>query len=92
MANAKKDGNYISTALALLESDGTTPINLVVDALTHSLEVDDNSSGSDNGPTPARALRDGNYVTTLIAVSSADGITPVALYADADGKLLIDHT
>lgn len=30
----------------------------------------------------AEAKRDGNSVTTLIAVSNADGITPVLLYAD----------
>jgi len=28
------------------------------------------------------AKRDGNSITTLIAVSNADGITPVTLYAD----------
>lgn len=28
------------------------------------------------------AKRDGNYITTLIAVSNVDGVTPVTLYAD----------
>ena len=30
----------------------------------------------------ADARRDANYITTLIAVSNADGSTPVTLYAD----------
>lgn len=30
----------------------------------------------------AEAKRDGNYITTLLAVSNADGVTPVVLYAD----------
>ena len=30
----------------------------------------------------ADAKRDANYITTLIAVSNADGSTPVTLYAD----------
>lgn len=30
----------------------------------------------------ADAKRDANYITTLIAVSNADGTTPVTLYAD----------
>lgn len=39
---------------------------------------------------PQRALRDENFVPTLMGVSSVDGITPVVLYADSNGKLLID--
>lgn len=30
----------------------------------------------------AEAKRDGNYITTLLAVSNVDGVTPVTLYAD----------
>ena len=39
---------------------------------------------------PQRALRDDNFVPTLLAVSDVDGETPVVLYVDSDGKLLID--
>jgi hypothetical protein len=39
---------------------------------------------------PQRALRDDNFVPTLLAVSSVDGETPVVLYTDSEGKLLID--
>lgn len=88
MANAKKDGNYRSTLLATLESDGRTTVAVCANPSNHGLCVEDGTTGSDNGPQ--NAPRDGNYVTALIGVSSVDGVTPVAVYADADGKLLID--
>ena len=38
----------------------------------------------------AQAARDNNYITTLIAVSSVDGSTPVLLRADpTTGRLLV---
>lgn len=41
----------------------------------------------------AEAKRDGNSITTLIAVSNADGITPVVLYADpTTHRLLVSAT
>jgi len=41
----------------------------------------------------AEAKRDGNYVTTLLAVSNADGTTPVVLYADpTTHRLLVSAT
>ena len=92
MSNAKKDGNYVSTITAVLDTDGITIENIFADPTSHALEVDDDTTGSDNGPTPERALRDENYVPTLYAVSSADGETPVALYVDAANKLLIDQS
>lgn len=90
MTNAKRDENNVPTMLGVLNTDGTTiiPIKIGIDAGDNVVKVDDNTTGSDLGPT--RALRDENYVTTLIGVSSADGVTPVAVYADANGKLLID--
>lgn len=45
---------------------------------------------SANIQNPQRALRDENFVPTLLAVSSVDGETPVVLYTTTDGKLLID--
>lgn len=39
----------------------------------------------------AEAQRDGNFVTTLLAVSSVDGVTPVAVYANpVTHRLLVD--
>lgn len=93
MVNAKKDGNRISTMTGVLNTNGSTIVNIQADpASNNSMMVDDNTTGSDNGPTPGRSLRDENYVTTLYAVSESDGETPVALYVTNSGELLIDHT
>lgn len=41
----------------------------------------------------AQAKRDENFVPTLLAVSSADGVTPVVVYADPDThRLLVQAT
>lgn len=88
MVNAKKDGNYVSSLLGTLNSDGRTTIVILADPSTHALAVDDGTTGSDNGPT--NVPRDANYVPALLAVSSVDGVTPVVVYADANGKLLIN--
>ncbi len=77
---------------AVLNTDGSTIVNVAAIAAAHTMMVDDNTTGSDNGPTPGRALHDGNYIPTLYAVSEVDGVTPVALYVTATGELLIDHT
>lgn len=90
MTNAKRDDNNTPAILAVLNTDGTTVTPVEINPVTHGLSVDNASTGTDQGP--ARALRDDNFVTTMLAVSDVDGVTPVALYVDADGKLLIDET
>ena len=89
MANAKRDENNIPTLTAVLNTDGETIVNVEAVASTHLLSVNNDVTGSDNGPAD-RAARDENYVTTLIGVSDVDGTTPVAVYANASGELLID--
>ena len=88
MANASKDENSVSTLIAVLNTDGEGIVRVGVDAATNTLNVEDNTTGSDFGPN--KALHDDNFVTTLIGVSSVDGVTPVAVYANAAGELLID--
>jgi hypothetical protein len=89
MSNAAKDQNGVSTLLGVLDSDGETLVRVKVnESSNNSLQVDDNTTGSDNGPSIAP--RDQNFVPALIAVSSVDGVTPVVVYADSNGKLLID--
>jgi len=89
MADAARDDNDVPTLIAASSADGTTIVRVQVIAATHSLRVDDNTTGTDHGV--ANAVRDSNFVPVLLAVSSADGITPVEVYADAaTGKLLID--
>ena len=90
MANAGKDGNFVSTMLGALNTDGTTPTPVKANASTHFIETDDNTTGSDLSDQPA--VRDANHVVGMMAVSSADGVTPVPLYVDSDGKLLIDSS
>lgn len=90
MADAKKDDNRVPTLIATLNTDGETMVNVTVNPSTHGLDVDDDTSGSDM--SSGNADRDGNRRTGLIGVSSADGVTPVEVYADSSGNLLINST
>lgn len=38
------------------------------------------------------AIRDGNFVPTLMGVSSADGVTPIPILVDSSGNLLVQST
>lgn len=87
--DASKDNNFVNTLTAVLNTDGATIVPLQADPVSHHLKVNDGTTGTDNGPN--RALRDGNDVPTMLAVSSADLTTPVALYADSSGNLLISN-
>lgn len=78
---------------AILNTDGSTIEALTADPTLHALSVDDNTTGSNNGP--AQAKFDDNHVPTLYALSSSDGVTKVPLYASVSGNnimLLINHT
>ena len=86
--NAPKDENSVSTLLGVLGTDGKTIVP--IKANSNRLSVSDGTSGSDNGPT--NALKDENSVSTLMAVSSAADGTPVVVYADVNGKLLVQTT
>lgn len=81
------DGNGMHTLLAV-GTDGSTLVNIKADATTHELSASDGTSGSDNGPS--QSFHDASHVPILMATSSADGKTPVAVYADVSGNLLID--
>jgi len=74
---------------ALLNTDGTTITVLVANPSNHGLSVDNNTIGSDNGGTYAHL--DENFRPTMFALSSAGDGSFVSLYADSDGKLLIDE-
>lgn len=76
--------------LGALNTDGVTPTPVKADPSTHFIMTDDNTTGSDLSDAPA--IRDANRVTGLMAVSEVDGVTPVPLYVDSDGKLLIDSS
>lgn len=88
MTEFARDENYVPVAGGVLNSDGVTPTPLEADPTSHALDIDDDTTGSDNSGN--NAYRDNNYVTTLIATSESDGKTPVPLYVDSNGNLLID--
>lgn len=89
MADAAKDQNFVNT-LICSGTNGTSIVRVKADPTSHALKVNDGTSGSDNGPE--NALRDGNNVPVLVAVSETDGVTPVVVYADSNGNILIDST
>lgn len=89
MTNAYRDENSVTTKIALSNADGTTILRVKVDPVTHALNVNDDTTGSDlSGDI---AARDENSVPVMMGVSSVDGVTPVPLYIDSvTGKLLIN--
>ncbi len=54
---------------------------------THLLHVDNNSTGTDYGIV--NAVRDDNFVPVLLAVSSADGTTPIEVYGNHNTNALL---
>ena len=60
MADAKRDGNYVPTLLAVSSADGTTPVALYADPTTHRLYVD---------------LPSGSGTVISVAVTTANGVS-----------------
>lgn len=90
MANAITDENNAKGMIAALNTDGETIKRLIANPTTHGLSVSNGTTGSDAGPT--YALHDDSGVPSLMAASSSDGTTPVPLYADSSGNLLVQST
>ncbi len=90
MENASRDENSVATILGTLNTTGASTVRIKVNASTHALKVSDGTSGTDYGPK--NALRDENDIPAVMAVSSADGVTPVSVYTDSNGNLLIQST
>lgn len=88
--NGALDQNSRSTMTARLNSDGMTVIRLEATASLHALNIIEGTTGSDNGGYAAGT--DDNDRPTLFAVSSSDGVSPIALYADSSGNLLVKNT
>ena len=86
--NALKDKNNVSSLIGIAGENGTTILRMKANSKEHRLKANDATTGSDNGPS--YALHDSNFVPTKIAVSDVDGVTPVPLYVDKNGRLLID--
>lgn len=87
-STALKDENGGSSLIATLNTDGKTIVRVEVNPTNHGLKISDGTSGTNHGQI--FAAHDASSVPTLIATSSVDGVTPVAVYTDASGNLLVD--
>jgi hypothetical protein len=83
------DQNRVPVVIAVKSTDGVTISSVCADSIKHAVCVVDDTTGSDLS-TNENDLRDGNRKVAFMAVSSIDGITPVEVYCDTDGKLLIN--
>lgn len=90
MTDAITDENGAKGITCALNTDGKTIIRIQVNPTNHSLKAVDASTGTDHGKSVASV--DGNGQKVWLGVSSADGITPIEIYADSSGNLLIDST
>lgn len=98
MANARIDENGVRTLICALNTDGITTTLVKVNPSTHALRYDDGIGGTDHGRTVD--VRDENNVPVLMGVSSVtatingvnyvQGVTPVEVYADSSGNLLVN--
>lgn len=87
MSTSFHDQNNISTLIAI-QNNGVDIKNVIADPTFHAINVSDGTAGNDNGPTESR--HDSNNIPILMAVSSGDGKTPVAVYCNSSGAILID--
>ena len=77
----------VPTLLAV-ETDGLTLVNITAEPSTHRIDFSNGTTGSDNGPS--NSFHDANHIPILMATSSMDGKTPVAVYGNSKGALLVD--
>ena len=85
--NAKRDENRVAVKMAVSYVDGTTLVPIAVNPVTGAVLTDTTHSISF---TPNKiAIRDENYQTVLMGVSSTTG-EPTPVYADpVTGAILI---
>ena len=89
--SSPRDGNGVKELLLTRSDDGTFPMNPYIVPTTHHLLVEDGTSGSTAGLP--NAIRDSNFHPVLMAVSSADFSTPVAVFGNFEtGALLVKST
>lgn len=90
MANAYIDENNKATLTGALNTDGSTPTPVSANPTSHSLKVDDASTGSDNGNNGGNALTDENNRFTMTAVASDGSGEIVNVYVTSGNELMID--
>ena len=89
MSNAPRDENNVPTLLATLNTNGKTIVTVKASPTSHGLCISDGTAGTNLGPT--NAPKDDNFVSALVATST-DGKTPIVVYGDSNGRLLIKST
>lgn len=87
--NAKKDDNGRAIAIAVSSANGETITPVYADPTDHSLAVDDDTGGTDNGNHGGIAMVDENGTAVLTALSSDDDGTIIELYVDPLTKKLL---
>lgn len=83
---APRDENRIPVIFGVSAVDETTLLCVEADPISHGLCINDGTTGTASGNN--RALKDENRINSLLAASSADGITPVAVYINNGNCLL----
>lgn len=87
MANAPHDQNQVKAKLGVLCTDGVTLIPIAIDSTNGGIMVD---STSTIGFTPGTIdFRDKNYQPCWMAQNADDG-TPIPIFVNASGAVLID--
>lgn len=89
MSNAKIDENGRNTIIGLLNTNGSTITPVY--ANNNKIQVNDGTTGSDNGGG-SNAKIDENGRNTLSALSSDGSGAIINLYVDSSNKLLIKST
>ena len=82
------DQNRIKTILCEKHDGSKDTIKVVANETNHSLSINSNTVPTDSDKT--YGARDANREPVLIAVSSVDGVTPIPIYADESGAILIE--
>lgn len=91
MSNAYRDENNRPTIICVSNADGLTIVPIVASSTNHALQVEDNTTGSDNGNNQDNAMLDENSVPVWTALSSDGDGSIVEVYADQlTGKVLIN--
>lgn len=88
MANASRDENSRTTVICASSTDGLTIVPVCAKA-NHSLCVDDDTTGIDNGNNEGNAMLDENSVSVWIAESSDGSGDIVEVYADPVSKKVL---
>lgn len=87
MTDAVRDQNHVPVHLGVLCTDGVTLVPIAIDG-SGNVKVD--SVSTLLVPVNPIALRDRNHVPCWMGTSSVDD-TPVPIYVNADGAILIEN-